>query len=101
MNEERGTTELVSIGDMPKPLKIMMLNELGYHSDGTFVLTQKGEKCLDRYTNEPIKIDNMAIFPMFPKGAIILDNNPLSISSYLEDFPEVIFFGEGDTKECG
>lgn len=79
--------ELIPIKDMPKSLKIMLLKELGYNSDGTFVLNEKGEQCLDKYTNEPIRIDNMAIFP---GSAIILDNNPLSISSFLEEFGDVI-----------
>lgn len=80
-------TELISIKDMPKSLKIMLLKELGYDSDGTFVLSKKGEKYLDKYTNEPIRIDNMAIFP---GSTIILDNNSLSISSFLEEFGDVI-----------
>lgn len=80
-------TELISIKDMPKELKITLLKELGYNSDGIFVLNEKGEKCLDRYINEPIRIDNLAIFP---GSAIILDNNSLSISSFLEEFGDVI-----------
>jgi len=80
-------TELIPIKDMPKPLKVMLLKELGYDSDGIFVLSKKGEKYLDKYTNEPIKIDNMAIFP---GSTIILDNNSLSISSFLEEFGDVI-----------
>jgi len=79
--------ELISIKDMPTELKIMLLKELGYDSDGTFVLNEKGEKYVDRYTEEPIKIDNMAIFP---GSAIILGNNALSISSFLEEFGDVI-----------
>jgi len=80
-------TELISIKGMPKQFKIMLLRELGHDSDGTFVLNEKGKKCLDRYTNEPIRIDNMAIFP---GSTIILDNNSLSISSFLEEFGDVI-----------
>lgn len=80
-------TELIPIKDMPKSLKIILLKELGHDSDGTFVLNKKGEKYLDKYTNEPVKIDNMAIFP---GSAIILDNNSLSISSFLEEFGDVI-----------
>lgn len=80
-------TEIISIKDMPKQLKITLLNKLGYNSDGTFVLNEKKKKCLDRYTNEPIRIDNMAIFP---GSTIILDNNQLSISSFLEEFEDVI-----------
>lgn len=80
-------TELISLKDMPNDLKIMLLRELGYNSDGIFVLDKKGEKCTDRYTNEPIRLDNMAILP---GSTIILDNNPLSISSFLEEFEDVI-----------
>jgi hypothetical protein len=80
-------TELISLRDMPKDLKIMLLKELGFNSDGVFVLDEKGEKCLDKYTNKPLMIDNMAIIP---KCAMILDNNPLSISSFLEEFGDVI-----------
>lgn len=80
-------TEIISIKDMPRSLKIMLVNKLGYKSDGTFVLNEKGDRCLDKYTREPIKIDNMAIFP---GSTIILDNNSLSISSFLEEFEDVI-----------
>ena len=79
--------ELIPINDMPKSFKIMLLKELGYGSNGTYVSNEKGEQCVDRYTKEPIRIDNMAIFP---GSAIILDNNPLSISSFLEEFGDVI-----------
>lgn len=80
-------TELISIKDMPNRFKVMLLKELGYDSDGIFVLDKKGKKCLDKYTNEPIKISNMAILP---GSTIILDNNPLSISSFLEEYGDVI-----------
>ncbi len=80
-------TKLISIKDMPKNFKIMLLKELGYDSDETFVLDKNGEKYLDKYIEEPVRIDNMAIFP---GSAIILDNNPLSISSFLEEFGDVI-----------
>lgn len=80
-------TKIVLIKDMPKPLKIMLLKELGYNSDGRFVLDKKGEKLSDRYTHELITIDNMAIFP---GSIIVLDNNSLSISSFLEEFGDVI-----------
>ncbi|MEM3452724.1 MAG: hypothetical protein QW835_03745 [Candidatus Hadarchaeum sp.] len=79
-------TELVSIKDMPVKLKIRLLRELGFDSDGKFV-TKEGKKVLDKYTGEPIKISNMFIFP---GSAIVLDNNPLSISSFLEEFGEVV-----------
>ena len=79
--------ELISMKDMPNELKIELLRKLGYDSDGTFVLDKNGEKILDKYIEEPVRIDNMAIFP---GSEIILDNNPLSISSFLEEFGDVI-----------
>jgi hypothetical protein len=79
-------TEIVSIKNMPNEYRIILLKELGYDSDGRFVTEKSGEKVLDRYTREPILINNLAIFP---GSTIILDNNPLSISSFLEEFGDV------------
>jgi hypothetical protein len=75
-------TELVSIKDMPLHFKILLLQELGYDSDGVYVLDRNGAKVSDIYTQEPVRIENMAILP---GSTIILDNNPLSITSYLEE----------------
>ena len=80
-------TELISLKDMPKELKVELLKELDYDSDGVFVLEKNGEKYLDKYIEVPVKLDNMLIFP---GSTIILDNNPLSISSYLEEFGHVL-----------
>lgn len=79
-------TELISLKEMPKKFKMLLLKELGYDSDGTFVLKDK-DKHLDMYTNEPVRLDNMAILP---GSTIVLDNNPLSMSSFLEEYPDVI-----------
>ena len=79
-------TEIVSIKDMSNECRIILLKELGYDSDGRFVTENNGEKILDRYTGEPILINNLAIFP---GSTIILDNNPLSVSSFLEEFGDV------------
>lgn len=80
-------TEILSIKEMPKECRVLLLQELGFGSDGTFILGPNGVKVLDRYTEEPVRIDNMAIFP---GSTIILDDNPLSISSYLEEFGDVV-----------
>ena len=80
-------TKLISIKDMPTDFKILLVRDLGYGSDGTFVLDKEGNKCLDKYTEEPIRLDNMAIFP---GSTIILDNNPLSLSSFLEEYGDVV-----------
>lgn len=79
-------TKPISIKDMPKEAKILLLKELGYDSDETFVL-KDGKKHLDEYIKEPIKIDNMFIYP---GSTIILDNNPLSISLFLEEKGDVL-----------
>lgn len=75
--------ELVSLKNMPRETKVLLLKELGYDSDGTFVFTSSGEKVIDRYIEQPVKIDNMAILP---GSEIILDDNPLSIASYIEEY---------------
>ena len=80
-------TESVSLKEMPLDFKIALLRELGYDSDGTFVIEKNGKKHEDRYTNEPIRLDNMVILP---GSTVILDNNPLSITSFLEEFCDVI-----------
>ncbi len=80
-------TELISIKDMPKEIKIKLLRGLGYDSDGTFVLEKTGGKHIDKYIGEPVRLDNMFIYP---GSTIILDNNPLSISSFLEEYGDVI-----------
>ena len=73
----------MSLKDMPVNCKILLLEELGFGSDGTYVLNKNGEQVLDKYIGEPIKIDSMAILP---GSTLILDDNPLSISSYLEEY---------------
>lgn len=72
---------------MPFDCKILLLKELGFKSDGTFIFDKKDEQVLDKYTNEPVKITNMAILP---GSTIILDDNPLSIASFLEEYGDVI-----------
>jgi hypothetical protein len=79
--------ELLSLKEAPITFKMKLIQELGYSSDGTFVLMKNGERCLDRYTKEPVRLDNMAILP---GSIIILDDNELSILSFLEEFGDVL-----------
>ena len=83
-----------SLKEWTKEMKILLLRALDFDSDGTYVLKQ-GEKVLDRYTKDSVKIDNMAILPT-KKGTIIIDWNPLSFSSFLEEFKEFKIEGEKD-----
>ena len=78
--------ELIPIKDLPRDLKILLLKELSYDSDGIFVL-KDGKQHKDMYTDEPIKIDNMFIYP---GSTIILDNNELSITAFFEDYGDVL-----------
>lgn len=77
--------EFISLKNVAKESKINLLKELEYDSDGEFVLNLDGTKVLDRYMEVPIKIDNMVILS---GSTIILDNNELSLSKYLEEFGE-------------
>ncbi|MCH8914745.1 MAG: hypothetical protein IIA82_02695, partial [Thaumarchaeota archaeon] len=64
-----------SIKDLPRDVKIALLKELGYGSDNVFVLDPStNEKVIDKYIDEPVRIDNMFLYP---GSTIILDNNPL------------------------
>lgn len=79
--------ELISLKNISNDSKIELLKELGYESDGEFVLDSNGNKMLDRYLEIPIKVDKMVILP---GSAIILDDNELSLSRYLEEFGDVL-----------
>ena len=70
-----------------KESKIDLLKELGLNSDGEFVLDSQGDKLLDKYLEIPVKIDNMVILP---GSTIVLDDNELSLSKYLEEFGDVL-----------
>jgi len=75
-------TQIISLKNVSVNSKILLLEELGFSSDGIYVLNSSGERVYDKYIDEPVKISNMAIFPM----TVILDDNPLSIVSYLEEY---------------
>jgi hypothetical protein len=79
--------ELISLKEVSVKSKIALLRELGFDSDGEYVLDSEGHKVLDKYIEIPVKVNNMAIFP---GSAIIIDDNELSISLYLEEFGDVI-----------
>jgi hypothetical protein len=76
-------TQIFSLKDTSDDFKIQLLAGLGYGSDGIYVLDSDGNKHIDKYINEPVKINNMAILP---GSTIIIDNNPLSIAAYLEEY---------------
>ncbi|MCK5624790.1 hypothetical protein KAI04_03030 [Candidatus Pacearchaeota archaeon] len=74
--------ELISLKEMSMPSKILLLKELGYGTDGEYVLDLEGNKVIDNYIEIPVRIDNMVILP---GSTIILDDNEISIMKYMED----------------
>ena len=78
--------ELISLKGVSVDSKINLLKEIGYDSDGKFVIDNKGNKVLDRYLKIPIEIERMIILP---GSTIILDDNELSLSKYIEEFGDV------------
>lgn len=78
--------QLISLKNIPIETKILLLKELGYGTDGEFVLDKNGKKVLDKYLDIPVRIENMVILP---GSEVILDDNELSISSYIEEYGDV------------
>jgi len=78
--------ELISLKEAPREFKLELLKALGLNVDerGLYV-TRDGKVVTDPYIEKPVQFNNMAIFP---GSAIVLDDNPLSIASYIEDHPE-------------
>ena len=77
--------ELISLKDVSSDSKILLLKELGYQSDGVFILDKEGKKVVDKYLDIPVKLDNMVILP---GSEVILEDNEFSIASYLEEYGE-------------
>ncbi len=75
--------EFFSIQNLPKEAKIQLVKELGYESDGKYILDSKGVRVKDKYVDVEVELSNMLIFP---GSTIILDNNHLSIAAYLEEY---------------
>lgn len=78
--------ELISLKEIPTDAKVALLKELGYGADGVYVLDDKGQRLRDKYTDALVRLENMLILP---GSAIVLDDNPLSIANYLEEFGEL------------
>lgn len=79
--------ETISLKEVSLDSKIALLRELGFDSDGEYVLDSNGTKVLDRYLEVPIKVNNMVILP---GSVVILDDNILSLTHYMEEFPDVL-----------
>ena len=78
--------ETVSLKGVSKDSKLKLLKalELDVDEQGIYV-TKNGKIVMDPYIDKPVRFSNMAIFP---GSVIVLDDNPLSIASYIEEHPE-------------
>lgn len=74
--------EQFPLKNLSKEDKILLLNELGFDSDGKNVL-KEGEQVQDKYLGLPVRLDNMLIFP---GSAIVLDDNELSVAMYVKEY---------------
>lgn len=77
--------EYLTISEAPEDFRIALLEGLGFGVDDGFIVDGDGERVIDPYIDETVRLDNMVIFP---GSTIILDNNPLSIASYFEEYGE-------------
>ncbi len=78
--------ELVSLKDLKKEEKEVLVEELGYKTDGTYVLDKNSNRVLDKYLQIPIKLEKMLIFP---GSTVLLDDNEVSINLYIEEYGDV------------
>ncbi|MFH0906599.1 MAG: hypothetical protein V1824_04660 [archaeon] len=76
--------DTVILKNLPLDIRVLILKELGYNTDGIYVVDSNNNKVIDKYISEPVKIDNMIILP---GSTIILDDNPVSIACYLDEYP--------------
>ncbi len=79
--------ETLNWADFPRDVQVEVLKELGFTVDEEFVLDASGARVLDRYVKVPIRINNLLIVP---GSTLLLDNNPVSIASYFEEYGEVL-----------
>ncbi|MFH1916613.1 MAG: hypothetical protein ABIJ21_05080 [Nanoarchaeota archaeon] len=79
--------ELLSIKDWNLKEKTMLLRELGFSLQDIFIIDKNGKKVVDKYIEQPVTVDNMLILP---GSTLIIDNNPLSIASFLEEHPNAL-----------
>jgi len=74
--------KLVSLKELNPSVKLELLKKLGYDCKDNYV-TFEGNRVIDKYVDKPVKVDNMLILH---GSTVILDDNPISIASYLEEY---------------
>ena len=73
--------ELISLKGVSRESKMALLRELGYDSDGRYVIVD-GKPLVDECINEKITLDNMLILP---GSAVVIADDPLCIAAYFEE----------------
>lgn len=82
--------KLVSLKSAPREYKLELLDALGMTvgQDGVHVVRkQDGAPVIDPYARVHVRIDNMMILP---GSALVLDENELSLISYLDEKGEIL-----------
>ena len=79
--------ETVSLKNLPKNAKIELLKQLGYKVEGKYILDSNGIRVKDKYSDIEVIFSNMLILP---GSTLILDDNPLSIAAYLDEYGDVL-----------
>ena len=75
--------ENFSLSKLSADEKKLLLQEMGYDTDGNYVLNDQEEQIFDKYISLPIRLDNMVVLP---GSTIILDDNEVSIAMYLQEY---------------
>ena len=79
-------SETISLKDFSNEDKILLLKELGFDSDGEYVIDKNKNRILDKYLDISIKVENMMILP---GSTIILDDNEYSMMRYLQEYEDL------------
>jgi hypothetical protein len=73
-----------SLNDLTRDQQIALLKEFSYNEKDGYVVGKDGRTPIkDKYTDKEVKFDNMIIVP---GSALVLDDNPFSIASYMEEY---------------
>jgi hypothetical protein len=80
--------ETIDLSDYPSEFRIALLEELGFETDGEFIF--KDDKLVkDRYTDKPVRVEEMAILPGKEQGeVIIIEDCVFSLIHYFTEFEE-------------
>lgn len=78
--------EVAEWGEIPKEIQLALLDKLGYRVEEG-VVHEEGEPKRDPYVDKELTLDNLAILPGH-SPPVLLDNNPVSIACYIEDYGE-------------